>query len=105
MFIQFHEAQTFAIACHKKRWQRHLAFADIPYYSKAGGIIHPSFRRHRTQFKNAPAFLPRLSMRNNAPVEHCVAEAFILHREIVLTMKAIFTLRAYLTTAVESIAR
>ena len=44
-------------------------------------------------------------MRNNAPVEHCVAEAFILHREIVLTMKAIFTLRAYLTTEVESIAR
>jgi len=26
-------------------------------------------------------------MRNNAPVEHCAAEAFILHREIVLTMK------------------
>ena len=26
-------------------------------------------------------------MRNNAPVEHCVAEAFILYREIVLTMK------------------
>ena len=35
-------------------------------------------------------------MRNNAPVEHCVAEAFILHREIVLTMKPDFTLRAYL---------
>jgi len=32
-------------------------------------------------------------MRNNAPVEHCVAEAFILHREIVLTMKQNFTLR------------
>ena len=30
-------------------------------------------------------------MRNNAPVEHCVAEAFILHREIVLTMKPDFT--------------
>ena len=27
------------------------------------------------------AFPPCLSMRNNAPVEHCVAEAFILHRE------------------------
>ena len=39
---------------------------------------------------------PCLSMRNNAPVEHCVAEAFILHREIVPTMKASFTLRAYL---------
>ena len=38
---------------------------------------------------------PCLSMRNNAPVEHCVAEAFILHREIVLTMKPDFTLRAY----------
>ena len=48
---------------------------------------------------------PCLSMRNNAPVEHCAAEAFILHREIVLTMKASFTLRAYLTTAVASIAR
>ena len=74
------------------------------------------------KFKNASAFLPRragceapsslrgcdppcLSMRNNAPVEHCAAEAFILHREIVLTMKASFTLRAYLTTAVASIAR
>ena len=34
---------------------------------------------------------PCLSMRNNAPVEHCVAEAFILHREIVLTMKPDFT--------------
>ena len=72
--------------------------------------------------KNASAFLPRragceapsylrgcdppcLSMRNNAPVEHCVAEAFILHREIVLTMKPDFTLRAYLTTEVTSIAR
>ena len=32
-------------------------------------------------------------MRNNAPVEHCVAEAFILHREIVLTMKANITSR------------
>ena len=30
-------------------------------------------------------------MRNNAPVEHCAAEAFILHREIVLTMKPDFT--------------
>ena len=37
---------------------------------------------------------PCLSMRNNAPVEHCVAEAFIL-REIVLAMKPNFTLRAY----------
>ena len=41
-------------------------------------------------FKNASAFLP---------------EAFILHREIVLTMKASITLRAYLTTEVASIAR
>ena len=32
-------------------------------------------------------------------------EAFILHREIVLTMKANVTLRAYLTTKVTSIAR
>ena len=32
-------------------------------------------------------------------------EAFILHREIVLTMKASITLRAYLTTEVASIAR
>ena len=46
-----------------------------------------------------------ISMRNNAPVEHCVAEAFILHREIVLTMKPGFTLRAYLMTQVTSIAR
>ena len=38
---------------------------------------------------------PCLSMRNNAPVEHCVAETFILHREIVLTMKACFTLRIH----------
>ena len=37
-----------------------------------------------------------LSMRNNAPVEHCVAEAFILHRVIVLTMKVNITLCAYL---------
>ena len=38
-----------------------------------------------------------LSMRNNAPVEHCVAEAFLnLHRGIVLTMKVSFTLRTYL---------
>ena len=37
-----------------------------------------------------------LSMRNYAPVEHCAAEAFILHREIVLTIKASFTLRAHL---------
>ena len=35
-------------------------------------------------------------MRNNAPVEHCVAEAFILHREIILTMKTGIILRAYL---------
>ena len=46
-----------------------------------------------------------LGMRNNAPVEHCVAEAFILHREIVLTMKPDFTLQAYLTTKITSIAR
>ena len=32
-------------------------------------------------------------------------EAFILHREIVLTMKASFTLRAYLTIKITSIAR
>ena len=44
-------------------------------------------------------------MRNNAPVEHCVAEAFILHREIVLTMKAIYTLRAYLMIKITNIAR
>ena len=74
------------------------------------------------RFKNASAFLPHragceapsslrgcdlpcLNMRNNAPVEHCVAEAFILHREIVLTMKPGFTLRAYLTIKITSIAR
>ncbi len=39
---------------------------------------------------------PCLSMRNNALVEHCVAEEFILHREIVLTVKANVILRAYL---------
>ena len=52
-------------------------------------------------------------MRNNAPVEHCVAEAFILHREIVLIlhreivlmMKASITLRAYLMSKDTSIAR
>ena len=48
---------------------------------------------------------PCLSMRNNVPVEHCAAEAFILHREIVFTMKAGITLRAYLTTEVVSIVR
>ena len=48
---------------------------------------------------------PCLSMRNNAPVEHCVAEAFILHREIVLTMKASFTLRTYLMIKITSAAR
>ncbi len=32
-------------------------------------------------------------------------EAFILHREIVLTMKASFTLRAYLMSEDTSIAR
>ena len=37
-------------------------------------------------------------MRNNAPVEHCVAEAFILHREIVLTMKMSIILHAHLTS-------
>ena len=46
-----------------------------------------------------------LSMRNNAPVEHCVAEAFILHREIVRTMKVSITLRAYLMSKDTSIAR
>ena len=76
----------------------------------------------RIPFRNASAFLPRrarcevsspsrgcdppcLSMRNNAPVEHCVAEALILYRRIVLTMKANITLRKYLTTAVAGIAR
>ena len=76
-------------------------------------------------------------MRNNAPVEHCVAEAFyfenrfanliiiiraisspfyrqllaelpiksILHREIILTMKASFTLHTYLMSEDTSIAR
>ena len=48
---------------------------------------------------------PCLSMRNNAPVEHCVAEVFIPHLEIVRTMKASFTLPAYLTTVVASIAQ
>ena len=44
-------------------------------------------------------------MRNNAPVEHCAAEAFILHREIVLTMKASFAMHAYPATEVAHIAR
>ena len=37
-------------------------------------------------------------MRNNAPVEHCVAEAFILHREIVpfiLHREIVLTYRSY----------
>ena len=61
----------------------------------------------RLQFKNASAFLPRRARRVSA--FHCArlrsAGGFILHREIVLTMKASFTLRAYLTTKVASIAR
>ena len=44
-------------------------------------------------------------MRNNAPVEHCVAEAFISHCGTVLTMKENITFRAYLTSKVASIAR
>ena len=35
-------------------------------------------------------------MRNYAPVEHCVAVAFILHREIILTLEACLTLRVSL---------
>ena len=35
-------------------------------------------------------------MRNNAPVENCAAVAFILYREIVLTMEAGIALCAYL---------
>ena len=53
------------------------------------------------------AFLPRrawceapFSLRGCDP-----PEAFILHREIVFTMKAGITLRAYLTTEVVSIVR
>ena len=66
----------------------------------------------RIPFRNASAFLPRrarcevsspsrgcdppcLSMRNNAPVEHCAAEDFLLYREFI-TVKTGFTLRAYL---------
>ena len=73
-------------------------------------------------FKNASAFLqlragcnvysslrgfnpPCISMRINTPVEHCVAETIILHREIVLTMKTNFTLCAYLTSKMTSITR
>ena len=48
---------------------------------------------------------PCLSMRNNAPVKQCAAEDFILQREIVLTMKTSFTLRAYLMIKITSIAR
>ena len=48
---------------------------------------------------------PCLSMRNNAPVEHCIAEAFILHRGIVRTMKASFNLRAHLKPEDTSTAR
>ena len=69
----------------------------------------PALLPRRTGYK-APSLLhsfdpPCLSMRNNAPVEHCVAEAFILHREIVLTMKPDFTFRADLMIKITSIAR
>ena len=41
-----------------------------------------------------------------SPLRGCdPPKAFILHREIVLTMKASFTLRAYLTIKITSIAR
>ena len=55
-------------------------------------------REKTAQNKNASAFLPRRARRVSA--FHCArlrsAGGFILHREIVLTMKASFTLRAYL---------
>ena len=44
-------------------------------------------------------------MLHNAPVEHCVAEAFILHRETIFTMKENITFHAYLTPKVASFAR
>jgi hypothetical protein len=58
-------------------------------------------------FKNASAFLPRQGGAQAPSTAHVCdpPEAFILHREIVLTMKPDFTLRAYLTTEVTSIAR
>ena len=73
-----------------------------------GEIISSTARSTlRIKFKNALAFLPRRagceapsSLRGCDP-----PEAFILHREIVLTMKANVTLYAYLTTKVTSIAR
>ena len=65
-----------------------------------------NYEQHR-QFKNASAFLPRRARRVSA--FHCArlrsAGGFILHREIVLTMKASFTLRAYLMIKITSIAR
>ena len=95
-----------------------LSLSDLLHFLRDLQIRSTRFHKRRSVNRNSPplfkgriAFLlrrgdpPCLSMRNNAPVEHCAAEAFILHREIVLTMKASFTLRAYLTTAVASIAR
>ena len=65
-----------------------------------------NYEQHR-QFKNASAFLPRRARRVSA--FHCArlrsAGGFILHREIVLTMKASITLRAYLMIKITSIAR
>ena len=75
-----------------------------------------NYEQHR-QFKNASAFLPRRARHVSA--FHCARlrsaggfahvcdppEAFILHREIVLTMKPDFTLRAYLMIKITSIAR
>ena len=48
---------------------------------------------------------PCLSMRNNAPMEHCVAEVFFLHRRIVRTMKPDLPLRAYLMIEITGIAQ
>ena len=64
-----------------------------------------NYEQHR-QFKNASAFLPRRARRVSA--FHCArlrSAGGILHREIVLTMKPDFTLRAYLMIKITSIAR
>ena len=57
--------------------------------------------------RNAPALLPRRAGYKAPSLLHSFdpPEAFILHREIVLTMKPDFTFRAYLMIKITSIAR
>ncbi len=76
----------------------------------------------RSFIKNASAFLPRragceapsylrgcdppcLSMRNNAPVEHCVAEALISDAGLQPMSEPNFTLRIHLITQITRILR